>query len=253
VALILVLWLVVILGAIGATVVGAARTSSVLATNVRAGVVSRYAAESGIEATVSAIERELAARPDSMARAAFLNALEDVARDSIVLGEGRAAVAISDPTARLDVNAAPATGLAALLAQFTDVGRASETARAVRAWIERSPDAADRGGLAPGGASPFVTPVRSLEELRSIPGVDVPALERAAPYLTVDGDGTVNVRSASDTVLASATGEQRGEPSRLVLIARGWQRGHPLTHEIQAIYAVSGSSLVLVHWRERDL
>jgi general secretion pathway protein K len=42
-------------------------------------------------------------------------------------------------------------------------------------------------------------------------------------------------------------------PSRLLLVTRGWMPGHPLTHEIQAGYAMVGPSLVLQSWRERDL
>ncbi|MGH7525756.1 MAG: general secretion pathway protein GspK, partial [Gemmatimonadales bacterium] len=42
-------------------------------------------------------------------------------------------------------------------------------------------------------------------------------------------------------------------PSRLLLVSRGWLPGHPLTHEIQAAYAVVGQRLVLQSWRERDL
>ncbi len=42
-------------------------------------------------------------------------------------------------------------------------------------------------------------------------------------------------------------------PSRLLLVSRGWLPGHPLTHEIQAAYAVVGQRLLLQSWRERDL
>jgi hypothetical protein len=42
-------------------------------------------------------------------------------------------------------------------------------------------------------------------------------------------------------------------PSRLLLISRGWQDGHPLTHEIQAAYSIVGHRLVLQAWSERDL
>jgi general secretion pathway protein K len=42
-------------------------------------------------------------------------------------------------------------------------------------------------------------------------------------------------------------------PSRLLLISRSWIPGHPLTHEIQAAYAVVGQQLRLQSWRERDL
>lgn len=42
-------------------------------------------------------------------------------------------------------------------------------------------------------------------------------------------------------------------PSRLLLVSRGWMPGHPLTHEIQAVYSVMGNQLRLQSWRERDL
>ena len=42
-------------------------------------------------------------------------------------------------------------------------------------------------------------------------------------------------------------------PSRLMLVSRGWQEGHPLTHEIQVVYAVVGQRLVVQARQERDL
>ena len=42
------------------------------------------------------------------------------------------------------------------------------------------------------------------------------------------------------------------EPSRLLVVSRGWLGGHPLSHEIQGVYAITGGELVLLHWRERD-
>ncbi|MBK8247725.1 MAG: general secretion pathway protein GspK [Gemmatimonadetes bacterium] len=252
VALVLVLWIVVILGGLGATVLSSSRASAGVAANVRAAAVARYAAESGVVATVADIEAGLAAHGDSLSRADYLNALARTPRDSVALGTGRFAVAIADPTTQLDINAAPEERLAALLASFTDVARAASTARAIRRAIERAPATSGDGRLgAPDGALRFVTPIRHLESLRELPGVDVRALERAAPYLTVDGDGTVNRRAASDTVLRVAFGEARDEPSRLVVISRGWMSGSPLTHEVQAVYAISAGTLVLTHWRER--
>ncbi|MBC7895496.1 MAG: general secretion pathway protein GspK [Cytophagaceae bacterium] len=253
IALVLVLWIVVILGGIGTVVVREAHTSAGLALNVRASAVARYAAESGIEATVAEIERTLGETTDSVQRTTWLNALAVTPRDSIALGEGRVMVSIVDPTARLDVNEAPEANIALLLSRLGPPPRAASTARAIRQWIERPAVSTDGRFAAPGAAAPrFVTPLRSLEELRSIPGVDIALLERAAPYLTIDGDGTVNVHAASDTVLAAAFGERRNEPSRLLLVARGWRAGHPLTHELQAVYALSGTRLVLVHWREQE-
>jgi general secretion pathway protein K len=42
-------------------------------------------------------------------------------------------------------------------------------------------------------------------------------------------------------------------PSRVLLVSRGWQPGNPLTHEIEAAYAIVGQELRLQSWRERDL
>lgn len=249
VTLVLVLGIIVILGAVGARVARVSRASTALAANQRARVVGRNAAESGVTLAVSRIESTLGALTDSAARRRFLTELETSGADSIALGDGRAAITLLDPGARLDVNAAPTANLAQLLAQVTDAGRARETATAIRRWIER----ADPGARRDDGTPRFVTPLRSLEELRDVPGVDPVAIERAAPLLTVDGDGTITGPSSSAAVRQAAFGEVRLEPSRLVVVARGWQAGHPLTHEIQAVYAISGTALVLVHWRERDL
>lgn len=241
VALILVLWLVVILGVIGTRVMRAAREGTQLASNARARVVARYAAESGVEATLAAIDDSLRVLTDSASRRAFLNALEPGSRsgDSAMVGDGRFAVAIVDASARLDVNAAPVEQLARLFGWFTDPSRALALATLVRQRVE--------------GDGRTSTPVTTLEALRTIPGADQRVLQLAAPYLTVDGDGTLNRAAASDTVRSAAFGELREAPSRLVVVARGWMRGHPLTHEIQGVYAIASDRLVLVHWRERTL
>lgn len=242
VALILVLWLLVVLGGIGVAVVGSTRDASRLAANERARVGARYATESGIEATAALIDDSLRVIPEGEERDAFLNSLPDLfsAGDSTILGDERFSVAIVDAGARLDVNAAPEPNLARLLGYFTDAERARTMARLIRRKIE-------------GAGQHIVRPLRSLEELRTIEGMDAEVLQLAAPYLTVDGDGTINTASASDTVRSAAFGELRVAPSRLVLVARGWTRGHPLTHEIQAVYAVASDRLVLVGWRERIL
>jgi len=42
-------------------------------------------------------------------------------------------------------------------------------------------------------------------------------------------------------------------PTRLLVVSRGWQAGHALTHEIRAVYDVSGGRPTLRAWQERDL
>lgn len=246
VALVLVLWIVVILGGISAGVVRSARTSTSIAANARAEIVARAAAESGIEALVASIEDTLFQLAEPSARRDWLNALGIAgAGDSVLLGDGRFSVTVVDVNARLDVNASTRSALQVFFSQFTDPGEAASIAAGIRAHI----DSGSTGAPLPLN----VTPVRSLEELRLARLVPDAILTRAAQYLTVDGDGVINSRTASDTVLVAATGELRDEPSRLLLISRGWVSGHPLTCEIQAVYAITGNRLVFSHWRERSL
>ncbi len=257
VALVLVLWIVVILGAVAAGLARDTQGAVGVAGNARARAVARYAAESGIEAMVAAIEDTLATLADTATRQHFLNGLElqQPAGDTVVLGVARFAVAVTDASARLDVNAATEEQLARFFSHFTDLGQAATTARGIRGWIERrdGPVTNTRMLLDSGGTTRMIRPLSSLEELRSLRLVDERVAIQAAPYLTVDGDGVINGVTASPLVRSVAGGEIHAEPSRLVLVSRGWRSGHPYTHEIQVVYAVSGNRLVLVHWRERAL
>jgi general secretion pathway protein K len=242
VALVLTLWLIVIAGGIAAAVAAGTRTASSLAGNARARVAGRYAAESGVELAVAALEQRLDALADSSARRAYLNRLDDaVTQDSVVLGDQRFHVVLVDVNARLDVNAATEEQLGGLLATFGSAIDATTAARLVRAHID---------DVQPGEAARVF---RSLDELARLPGVSPALVRSAAPYLTVDGDGHVNRATASDTVRRVAGGSLVDEPSRILVVSRGWFAGHPLTHEIQAVYAVNGNRLALVRWRERDL
>jgi hypothetical protein len=58
--------------------------------------------------------------------------------------------------------------------------------------------------------------------------------------------------SEEDVAAAGARLDAVMMPTRLLVISRGWQAGHPLTHEIQAVYAITGSRLVLQSLAERD-
>ena len=75
-ALMLVLWLIIVLGTISATIVLGTRESAALSGNARARVVGRYAAESGVTEAMASIESALAARSDSAERGRYLNHLE---------------------------------------------------------------------------------------------------------------------------------------------------------------------------------
>jgi general secretion pathway protein K len=136
-------------------------------------------------------------------------------------------------------------------------------------------------------------PLRRLDELTRIIGFTDSLASALAPYITVDGDARINVNSAPEAVLASirdvgptgaralvARREADGPfpttvelsramgggafgpsailqldvvPARLLIVTRGWEPGRALTHEIQAVYELRGSGLLLRSWRERDL
>lgn len=239
VALLLVLWVVAILGGLGAALAVRVRDGTDLTVNARAAAQARYAAESGVTLAVSTVESELAARPDPAARERYLNAL-DAALGPLgrgALGDERYAVSLVDVSARLDINRASHAQLQRFFGQMASRAEAAQAAAALEAY---------RG--AEGTRS---RPLRSMDELDGVPGLDPSMIVRAAPFLTVDGDGNINQMTAPPEVLAAAGGDLRRQPSRLLVISRGWRDGHPLTHEIQAVYAVQDDRLALVRWQER--
>ena len=186
---------------------------------------------------------------------------------SVELGGARFGVAALDLNARIDLNRADVATLRGLFGQFTSDARADTVAAALKA-----------------------NPIRRLAELSRVPGIDDSLALAVAPYVTVWSDGLVNINSAPEAVLVALPGvaaaapgivgrREGGEvfatldpvhppsmpgvvaaallvstgPSRLMLVSRGWQDGHPLTHEIQAVFAIVGRRLVLQSSWERDL
>ncbi len=242
VALILVLWIIVVLGGVAAAVTAGSRTTSDITANARARTVARYAAESGIVAATAVLRATMDRTVDNVAKRQ--DALNDAdhalgVSASFALGDAEVRVVMIDVSARIDVNAAPEEALAALFARAGQARTAADAARAIRRHIDSIP----------GQANLFA----ALDEVAALPAVGPALMSAAAPWLTVDGDGQVNRATASAVVLGVARGSLIDEPSRIMLIARGWQHGHPLTHEVQAVYAIQGNQLAFVRWRERDL
>ena len=269
VALILVLWLLVLLSIIIAEVASRARAEAALLTSLRSRTVARYAAESGILAATVAIERLLDSSYNPLERASVFRQLDArlASLNDVELGGARFGVAALDLNARIDLNRADVATLRGLFGQFTSDARADTVAAALK-----------------------LNPIRRLAELSRVPGVDDSLALAVAPYVTVWSDGLVNINSAPEPVLAALPGvaaaapgivarREGGEvfatldpvhppsmpgvvaaallvstvPSRLMLVSRGWQDGHPLTHEIQAVFAIVGRRLVLQSSWERDL
>lgn len=243
VALVLALWIIVVAGVAVSAAVARARDAVALAATVRARLLATAASESGIAFAADEIERRLRADDDTASRARWLNDGHVLSRPTLLMGGARAQIVVVDPATRLDINAATTAQLTTLFSFITDAATAATAARAIRGTIER------------GSAAGTTRRLRSLDELADLPGIPAGVLRAAAPLLTVDGDGHVNRRTAPLPVRRAAGGELVDTPTRLLIISRGWQDGHPLTHEIQAVYALvsepTGDRLLLQSWRER--
>lgn len=277
VALLLVLWLVVLLATVTMAASGAARNSVALVDARRTASVARAMAESGLAAATSTIDDSLRVLAnDSSARDGYLNALDAGATNrpsalgraqSDTLGDGAFQTAAVDISARLDINIASEPSLARLLQSFTSTGEARVLAQQIVRRVrgdDAPPDASRRNQLErdsvvrallgeTGPATMVRHPFESLDELQELAAYNASVFANAAEFLTTDGDGTVNQRSAPAIVRAAAGGTLTDAPTRLLIVSRGWLVGRVTTHEIQAVYDVSATGLRLVRWRERDL
>jgi type II secretory pathway component PulK len=240
VALLLVLGLIVMVGAATAALATTARAATDEALGIRARATARSMAESGITAGALALQAMMQSG-DSMA----LNAIDGTdgrALASDTLDDGAFVVAAQDPASQLDLNRAEFEAIATLFGRVlppTDARRVAEVIEQRRQPVP---------GLRVQRAA-----LRDVSELRTLPGMTAAAFGRLVPFVTVDGDGSVNRVTASAPVQAVATGSLTGTPTRMVLIARGWHIGHPLTHEITAVFDVTTPEPRMIQWRERDL
>lgn len=299
VALALVLWLVVLLGAVAATVVTSTRSASNVVLNARARTVAQYAAESGVVAAVALVDQHLATVYTPVRQAA---AFPELARElaglgEIALGSGRFAVSLSNLNARLDLNRADPRALVGLFSQFTSSADARALVDALQDWRDADqlvrPEGAEEPTYRREGSRfvPLNAPLTRLDELRRVRGMTETLALAVEPFVTVNGDESIDLNAAPEPVIAALPGigpggaravlsRRRGgavfgsvadivsllgpsaaastgslgvAPRRLLLVSRGWMPGHPLTHEVQAVYSVAGQHLLLQSWRERDL
>jgi type II secretory pathway component PulK len=270
-ALIFVLWILVLFGLAIGELLARARTEARMVQTLKSRAVAQYAAESGILATSAALQTLLDSADEPVDFAAHARHLDTLGREppGLAMGEEQFAVSVVDLNARVDLVHSDSTVLRALFAEFVPDGRAAAIVGALRQ-----------------------VPITRFSELARISGADDALALEVAPYVTVSSDGMVDVNAAPAPVLAALPGigpekahalvERRaaGEvflstdpfrpapasgapvptegtvltiaPTRLMIVSRGWQRGSPLTHEIQAVYIVLGGSLTLHSWEERD-
>ena len=304
IALALVLWLIVALGATAVAVAGSTRGITGVVLNVRARSVARYAAESGIAAGQALLQQSLAsAHSPAQLALAFSTASREFARlREVPLGNAHFGVLLTNLSGRLDLNQAEPEALEGLFSQFTSGSRARELVDALQDWKDADdlvrPQGAEKDFYLKAG-SPYMprnAPLNRVDEFGRVRGVTESIVLSVSPYITVAGDLLTDVNAASEPVLAAIPGigpagaraivsrRKRGglftsvsevqtllgrqyggspegapvqrltvAPSRLLLVSRGWMPGSPLTHEIQAAYAVVGGQLRLQSWQERGL
>ena len=239
VALMLVLWVVVVLSAVASGVVIAARRQTAVVSVDRSRTTARYAAESGVEA-VKAELRALFRRartPETQAR--VFERLEATVSEwgQRPLGAARFQVAVVDLGARIDLNASDGEVLRGLFRQFVGEDRAAALVDALEDWKDEDDEPRDLGAEAADYAragSPFVppnAPLLRLDELTRIAGFDDALAAEIAPYVTVQGDGLLNVNTAPERVLA-AVPELGPEGADLIVGAR--RRGEPFASAIVA-------------------
>jgi len=252
VALVTALVLIVLLSAATAVAARGARHAGRLAGNAEATMVARNMAESAVLAARLRLEALLQATPDSASRREVLAALEEATGTDLLppspfvadtLDDGVFAAAVVNLDTRLDINEDDPAALVSLFREVADASNAERIAQRMASRVRSLPDeGAARADLlrrraqdslasallGRGAPTRALNPYESLDELEAELGDEAPWLARVADRLTVDGDG------------------------QLLIVARGWKQGHNLTREVQAVYAIEGSELRLLRWRERD-
>ncbi len=298
VALMLVLWLIVVLGTIAVGVAALVRGEADVTRNLRTRAVARYGAESGIVAATWRLKELLRAAETPRDQALLFRRLDQLVAEIQHEQVGDATqfqVAVMDLDARLDLNAADEPTLQAFLGQFVATGQAKQLAAALEDWRDDDDLTRAEGAEAAEyerAGSPFRPanrPLQRLDELTRIKGFTDSLAARIAPYVTVNGDGRVNLNTAALPVLTALMGaaqaaaivsqREHGEvftslaelrrgasfdlarlttmPKRVLFVSRGWETGQALTHEIQAIYDLDAvrlgqPQLIVRFWTERD-
>ena len=181
-ALILVVWFLVLVGAIGTYLVANGRAETAIAHNVRAAAGAEALADAGIaRAVFNQTDGEIANRWKL-----------DGASHTVVVPSGQIEIRLADETRKINPNLASDALLAAL---FEVCGLERNAARrlgaAVADWV--SPDGpAQEGGAKPDqyraagrSYSPPHAPIESLDELGLVLGMTPEILASVRPYLTI--------------------------------------------------------------------
>jgi general secretion pathway protein K len=235
VALMLALWVLLVLGVASLQVLGEVRARVAVASLARSRTVARYAAESGVLAAQTLLDEMIrSAEPAEQALVfeEFRRTVE--AWGERPIGDGRYQVVVEDLGSRVDLNRSRVQVVQGLLRQSVSDAEAAELVRALRGWAEE--DEEESPGEAGGAAGPDQDldpsfdeldlsgrPLMHLEELLRVPGFTDSLAAAIAPYVTVWGEGRINVNTAGVRVLASVPGV--GDVAAQSLVAAREQEG----------------------------
>ncbi|MGQ0640479.1 MAG: general secretion pathway protein GspK [Gemmatimonadaceae bacterium] len=238
-ALIAALWLLVALAALGTELglAGRAWRRSAIARVDRQQATA--AAEAGVAHTQARLEQALAnepiAAPERANDAWGEGTLEQLIPDSVAFGSHyysiRASIRARDAGSALNVNLASEDELRRLLTALRiDAGKADQLAQSISDWKDADglhrARGAERDAYVKAGASelPPNRPLRELSELRAVLGMTSELFERAAPYLTTVGSGSVNIARAPAPVLLALPG-MSNEAVALILATVAFRGG----------------------------
>lgn len=209
-ALVAVLWVLVVVGSLGALFQSAARAERLGAAHARELSQARWAARAGLARGLSAIDRAI---QSGQLAGESRNGGFVMPPLSIDLDGASVRVEFVDSRSRLNLNEADAEQLRSLLLALGAVpAEASRFADAVLDWRDPDDFRRQRGAERPDYArlDPPTQPkdgsFDQVSELRGVFGVTSRLFETVAPYLTVAGDGRVNVGTAPVPVLATLPG-----------------------------------------------
>ncbi|UCC25399.1 MAG: general secretion pathway protein GspK [Gemmatimonadales bacterium] len=215
VALMLAVWVLLVLGFASLQVLAQVRGRVDVATVARTQTVARYAAESGVVAARALLEELVQGADSPEAQARVFGEFQRIIETWGVqeLRSARYQVVVEDLNARVDLNESREEVLHGLFRQFVGDARAAELLDALWGWglegeagqvqpVETPEASADEALLRASVADR--PPLMHLEELALMQGFDEALVAELAPYVTVRGDGLVNVNSAPLPVLTAS-------------------------------------------------
>lgn len=227
-ALAAVLWVLVLVGALSATFLAAARSER--RATLRAGeeVRARWAARAGLARAVAALHASLSSPAGIAPLAPVPGGGDTLLEPAAFRMDGLPVRAVLlDGRARLDLNTADGETIERLLAAAgLPPGARRGLAAAILDWRDADRVRRDGGAEAPDyvalGASrlPADGPFGSAEDLGAVRGVTPALLRRLLPLVTVSGDGRIDVNSAPVPVLATLPGLGPAAAARLAAVRR---------------------------------